>query len=485
MASLVSLHRPDRTSYRSAAGEPPPASVPLAGFDTRRIHLLPRSGKTLVIDQPSGRWILASERLTPDFGLLELSQRGIELDSAQHERVTGLQHLLEERGIGAGAPRTFQQFNTVILKLTKACNFACTYCYDFEHGDKARRMEEGLLLEAARQAVDLADCRVHFILHGGEPMLAWKLIETLVLETEQYARTRNVEVLFTGQTNLSLLTDRIVSFSLQHNVLWGISQDGRAEDNDRFRVLKNGKGTHDVFLEALETYPDFVRSSNVMSTITRANCGKLLETARYFKDLGMAGWDWSLFQAIGRGREAQPFDIETDRLLESWIELFAAVEAGEFGEFAVLPVLKYLNNFVGGPSGNMCMRSQCGAARDLLSVSHDGSIEACDSLDPQGDFVGLGHVTAGGLSGAHSSPIADLIRSRDVTKGRCGSCAWFGVCGGTCLAHAGGLHDVWDSSCALSLVAFDAISKSLATGTQLLDYRNQFMPPTPEHTIDA
>jgi uncharacterized protein len=226
-------------------------------------------------------------------------------------------------------------------------------------------------------------------------------------------------------------------------------------------------------MQSLSRFPDFLKQSGVMSTITRVNDSRLLETARHFRDMGMASWNWSLFQPIGRGREQSThFEFDIDQLLSSWNELFDAVEAGEFDGFPVMPVKKYLDNFISGPGGNMCMRPQCGAARDLLSISADGTIEACDCIDPTGPLSNLGSLTTGTLAEARASSTANAIRSRnvDTKEAGCGECLWYGVCGGTCLAHSPGLHEVWSDSCEVAKLAFARISYSMLHSGHLLRY---------------
>jgi uncharacterized protein len=133
-------------------------------------------------------------------------------------------------------------------------------------------------------------------------------------------------------------------------------------------------------------------------------------------------------------------------------------------------VKKYLDNFIAGPGGNMCMRGECGAARDLLSVSADGVVEACDCIDPTGPLSGLGDLKSSTLAAARESPVAEAIRARDLSQAPCEDCIWFGVCGGTCLAHAPSVNEVWADGCALAMRAFDRISNSLVQGDRLVRY---------------
>ena len=435
---------------------------------------MPREAdQLLVMDRLSGRWAYLPAH---EQAFLELlGTPAVTLGSHSPgvaERVASLRELLIKLQIGTvGAEKKFGRLNTIILKLTNACNLACAYCYDFEKIEKSTRLELGLARKAMDQAMAMCEGTLSIILHGGEPMLVWPFIEQIVFEGEALARERQVDVRFTGQTNMTRLTQRAVDFSDEHDITWGVSLDGIPAINDRFRTGHDGTGSFDLFLQALQKWPDFVRRSSVMTTVTAANESLLLEAARYFRSLGMAGWDWSLFQPIGRGRDGTQFHIDIGQLCEAWDQLFEAVVAGEFHGFPVQPVKKYLDNFWHGPGGNMCLRPQCGAARDLLSISANGTIEACDCIDPRGPLAGLGHLSNTTLAAARSSPVAEAIRSRDMSNHpQCASCVWYGVCGGTCVAHAGRLDAVWQDSCAVALLAFDRISNTLANSTALQRY---------------
>lgn len=440
------------------------------GFAPARVRALPRQDCLLVIDRVSGRWLTLDRAKRPLLALL--GARESDLPESVLGPVRDLRALLVEHEIGVpGSERRFDQLNTVILKLTNACNFACTYCYDFEEFEHATTLSAESGRRVLSEALDLAGSELWVILHGGEPMLLWDRIEELVEAGNAMAEERGKRINFVGQTNMSRVNDRVVEFSYRHGIAWGVSVDGLPEVHDAARVTRRGTGTYATFRQALERYPRFVRRCGVMTTVTAINQGRLLECARHFRDLGMASWDWSLFQPIGRGRGAAGrFMLDTDRLVEAWTELFEAVEAGEFDGFPILPVKKYVDNFIAGPGGNMCMRGECGAARDLLSISANGSIEACDCIDPTGPLAGLGHLDTGTLAEARSSPVAEAIRARDLTLTPCGGCLWYGVCGGTCLAHAPALNDVWADGCALAMRAFDRISDSLVRSDRLVRY---------------
>jgi uncharacterized protein len=422
------------------------------------------------MDRVSGAWLTIDGELAPLLPLVPANSDDVPARLRGH--VSALKELLIEHRVGLpDSERHFESLNTIILKLTNACNYACTYCYDFEEFEKATTLSPEHGHRAVAEALDLVDSDLCVILHGGEPMLLWPLVEKLVEAGEEAAVALGKRVHFVGQSNFSRLDDRVVEFSEQHRIAWGVSVDGVPDAHDLSRVTHRGGGTYHDFQAALERYPEFVRRCGVMSTVTRPTQSRLLEAAQHFRDLGMSSWDWSLFQPIGRGRAgAARFFLDTDLLVRAWNELFDAVEGGEFDGFPVLPVRKYLKNFISGPGPNMCMRGECGAARDLLSISANGGIEACDCIDPTGPLSGLGDIDATGLAGARKSAVAAQIRSRDLSGAPCADCIWFGVCGGSCLAHAPALNEVWADGCAVAMSAFDRISASLVESDRLVTY---------------
>ena len=463
-----------KNSY-DPGGSPAETLIPISREPARwrRVSLLELREVALLMDRDNGKWATIPAGLVPVARLLPAP--GYSLPEPARSARNQLARELEAAGLTGGTTRSHENLTTLIVKLTNACNYACSYCYDREDEDRSTDLSFEAAAAAVRQALELVDERLTVILHGGEPTLRFPLIEQLVLDAETAAAELGKRVSFCGQTNLSRLTREMVDFSREHSISWGLSLDGPPDLNDRFRVLRSGTGTHDHFLKALEQFPDFVRGCGVMTTITSATDEHLLSIARYFRDLGVSHWDWSLFQPIGRGRlTAHAIEFSVDALIDSWGELFDAVVGGEFDGFPVMPVLKYVDNFLDGPGNDMCMRRECGAGRDLLSLSADKTIEACDCIDPTGGLSNLGKFDPAvphALKAAKDCDKAKLIRSRDVRAGRCDTCIWLAVCGGTCLAHAGELHGVWEAQCELALSAFGRVAESVTQSSALQRYR--------------
>ncbi|MEC4675647.1 MAG: radical SAM protein [Nitrospirota bacterium] len=438
-------------------------------FDPSLIAVRQCGPKVLVMDKVTGRSVYVPGSKKRHLSLLHESGSGLtpEIKAARDLVIREL----SDSGLGILSQPRFQTLNTLILKLTASCNYSCSYCYDFTGSNEQQYMDTHVALEALRQSLEICDGHLQVIFHGGEPFLAFELIRRIVSYGKEMASAAGKKIMFNGQTNLSLLTGDSVSFSEDNNIFWGFSLDGDALLNDASRKTKNGAGTHKRFLDAVRKFPRFVKQCGVKATITSVNHGSLLEMSHYFRSLGVKGWDWSLFQDAGRGK-CKPFNYDAGILCASWNDLFDKVLEGEFDGFSLWPVLKYLENFIYGAGRVMCIRKDCGAARDVVSVTAGGDIKACDCLDADRPYAVLGNIRDVGIAEAMDSYPAHLVRSRNVLDGPCGDCIWVPICGGTCLAHCDDLNGINGKECLLTRNAYNRISEHLARSPRLLEYWN-------------
>jgi uncharacterized protein len=137
-----------------------------------------------------------------------------------------------------------------------------------------------------------------------------------------------------------------------------------------------------------------------------------------------------------------------------------------------LPVLRYLRNVLSTERRSMCLRDGCGAAKDLVSISVDGTIQSCDCIgDPD---LTLGTMSREGIGNALDSEMAEAIRGRSTsTLPHCHDCDWRSFCGGTCLARSG-LKRIDDQECEMALAIFPEIFRRLASSDRLERYARLF-----------
>jgi uncharacterized protein len=385
--------------------------------------------------------------------------------------------LIEEQstsgGCQGGCSGGQGRLTTLILKLVGYCDLACRYCYDYRAETYSRRMSEEVARRAIVDSLARSGPVLRILFHGGEPFLAMDQIRSLVPFAIEAARAVDREVRFAVQTNGRHFSSATIDFLLDHRFTIGVSLDGPAELNDRHRVDHSGIGRFAEIEAALRSDPRLLSKVGILTTVTRTNAGRLLETARYMRDLGVRLWDTTLFEAHGRGAEAAArFIPSTDDVLRSYRALFDAVEAGEFDQMAVSLVLRYLRNVLSTERRSMCLRDGCGAARDLVSISADGTIQSCDCIsDPA---LSLGRMERETIGDALNNSVAEAIRGRSTsTLSPCPKCDWRSFCGGTCLARSG-LQQIDEQECRIALTIFPDIFRRLATSDRLERYARLF-----------
>jgi uncharacterized protein len=136
----------------------------------------------------------------------------------------------------------------LMLLVTDSCNLKCFYCYEVTTGFHAKSqlstqdavaiVDEYLAATGPRKDVTIT-------FFGGEPLVNFPAIRRTVEHACARGRELGKRVGFTITTNATLLTDDIADFLVQHRFGVMVSIDGDEEAHNRWRVDKQGRGTHE------------------------------------------------------------------------------------------------------------------------------------------------------------------------------------------------------------------------------------------------
>lgn len=310
----------------------------------------------------------------------------------------------------------------LILGLTGQCNFACVYCY--AHAQPQARMS----FATAQKAIDMAAAggqRFVLQLSGGEPLLAFDLIEEIVAYVEQQKLPAILQI----QTNASLIDRRIAAFFRDHKIGVGISLDGRPAQNDALRKLPDGSGTSRLILNGAATLSSVGVATGITCVVADSNVRQLsgiVEMAYYLGNVGKIGFD--LLRAQGRGAAEKPASADDLKL-------------------ALAQVLSTADQLA-KTTGKTLVFSHRDRVEALSCQCADGFAH-CHAMNGEAAFVNsLGEVFAcASLSGMPEFRLGDLENGVDATKLRevgerirgsmefCPDCASFSLCGGGCFAR--------------------------------------------------
>jgi uncharacterized protein len=142
------------------------------------------------------------------------------------------------------------------------CNLDCEYCFflskEMLYPGSRFRMADDLLETYLRQLIE-AHARapeVTVAWQGGEPtMMGLDFFRRSVELAESY-RMPHQRIVYTIQTNATLIDDEWAGFFKDRGFLVGVSIDGPREIHDTYRVDKGGKGSFDRVMAASPTSED-------------------------------------------------------------------------------------------------------------------------------------------------------------------------------------------------------------------------------------
>ena len=312
----------------------------------------------------------------------------------------------------AATKRQSLSINAFRVVLTERCNFRCPECFVTNQAAHLRTMNQQTIREVVAKATELSGGKpftFHFF--GGEPLLQMKLIRTAVEVTEQARSQGLIEPAYAITTNLTLIDEAMAKFFKQFGFRVGVSIDGPAEINDRYRVYHGGRSTYSDVAEKYELLTRHDIDTFILITPHKDSVAELPD----------------IFTCLVRRFETKrvtvntPFrensfgwDVDGKMYVEALVEIERrAKQLGIKVDSALTPPLSALSNAT--PRQSAC--SILGNST-MASVAPDGTVSPCpqnwQSTVPLSDVQGCQKVLVSG-------------RSRSCKK-----CISRNICGGPC-----------------------------------------------------
>ena len=271
-----------------------------------------------------------------------------------------------------------------IFVLTLACNLKCLYCQaEYEDGDKAFMNEE-----TARRAVDLAlqspEEELHFEFQGGEPLLNFKTLKTIV----EYANERRGDKIinFSLVTNGQAMTEEILQYLATRKVKLSFSIDGTKFIHDANRPTKDGSSNFDKVFYWFKRARAFYNGKIFMSalpTTTRLSLNHAKEIVDFYCELGVPYISIRELSPFGRvtknfsaiGYTPQEFLKFYRECMDYIIELNLAGKTKMTESLSKMILQKIFGRYVVNYPD---LRSPCGATIGQIAYNWNGDIYTCD-----------------------------------------------------------------------------------------------------------
>ena len=281
---------------------------------------------------------------------------------------------------------------------------------------------------------------------GGEPLLNFEMVKYVVLEAKKRNLKEGRDLQFVIATTLSLLTDEVLDFCKQHNIVLSSSLDGPMDLHNANRP-RPGRDSHQRFEEGLNKARAALGYDQVSALMTTTD--KSLPRARDIIDeylrLGFDGIFLRTLSPYGFAIKTKKFmSYDTERWLEFYKEgLEYIIELNKSGvrfveQYSALVLTKMLTS---GDPGFVDLMNPAGAGIAAIVFNYDGAVYASDEsrmLAEMGDHTfRLGNILEHSYEEIIlSDQLLDALEnSFTLSAPMCSDCAFEPYCGAEPVYH--------------------------------------------------
>jgi uncharacterized protein len=282
------------------------------------------------------------------------------------------------------------------------CNLDCEYCFYLHKEElypkgESWRMPDDTLETYVRQYIEAqpdAVPEITFAWQGGEPTLMGLDFFRRIVELQKKYQPPGRTIVNALQTNGVLLDDEWCEFFKTEEFLIGLSIDGPAELHDKYRYDKQGRGSFDSVMRALNRLKQHSVEFNVLVVVNRHNGDHGRKIYTYLRDNGVQYVQFiPIVERRGVGVHGEELVTLDSQSVPSPADLVSSrsVLPEQYGDFLIEVFEEWLLRDVGrvfvqifdqalsawsGIEPSLCVfRRQCGRA---LALEHNGDLYSCD-----------------------------------------------------------------------------------------------------------
>lgn len=272
-----------------------------------------------------------------------------------------------------------------LFVVTLRCDYSCQYC------QVSRQTDDKLAYDMSQDTADRAlafafrspSPAIKIEFQGGEPLLNFPIIRYVVEQAKRINEDHGKDIQFVITTNLSLLTDDILSFCLAYDICLSTSLDGPEDLHNQNRP-RPGKNGYQLTVEGIRKAQAVLGRDKVgaLMTTTEASLPRAREIIDTYLAMGMDAIFLRALSPYGfavRTRQAYKYDVER------WFEFYKeglnyVLDINRQGYPLVELYASMIINKIFSPfgTGYVDLQSPSGLAISAIVYNYDGDIYASD-----------------------------------------------------------------------------------------------------------
>lgn len=370
----------------------------------------------------------------------------------------------------------------IALLVTQACNLRCVYCYENKTPDT---MNQDTAFQAVSwlisQSSHMKSIRINFF--GGEPLLNFPLIKSVVEYTGERARETGKTAKFSITTNGTLLDNEKIAFLKEHHFAVMISFDGRKDLQDTQRPYISGLGSYDSVVPKIKKLLEVLPQTTGHSVILGNTSPEVVKDALQdigFKRVSIAMNSQSLFtseqESENPARDTSSVVATLNEEAKTWRSL---IKKRDYIALKKLIGRSTLYGALLSLLHNAKKEYFCGAGRTMTAITPSGDVYLCHR------FVGMDEYKLGNIHTINLDN-KNYTMSPIEQKEACRVCFARYYCGGGCMhdhaSSSGSIYNPDERMChvkQLELELAASIVAQLTLEDQEYLLKEKIFPPKP------
>jgi uncharacterized protein len=419
-------------------------------LDDRQYVLTNQAGEFIILERPTLEALVRHQLPSTDRFYNDLKSKHFFIDS-DSSVATDLLPLKVRTKLQRLADFTGLHLFVVSLR----CEHSCPYCQVSRQSDN--KLAFDMSIETADKALALVfrspsrGIKIEF--QGGEPLLNFPLIRHIVERAEARNLVEHHDLQFVIATNLAVITDEILEFCRDRDILISTSLDGPVDLHNANRP-RPGNNSYELAIAGISRVRDVLGRDRVsaLMTTTKLSLGRVRDIIDEYVAQGFKGIFLRPMSPYGFAVKTKWFKAYD---VDQWLEFyFAGLDyildlnrsGYSFTEFYAATILaKMLTPF---EPGFVDLRSPAGIGIAAIVYNYDGDVYASDEsrmLAEMGDKTfRLGNVYRGSYEDIMTSDalLGPIEESFAASAPMCSECAFEPFCGSDPVFHHATQGDV-------------------------------------------
>ena len=312
-------------------------------------------------------------------------------------------------------------FSLLIKPAGASCNMTCSYCFYLDNWkcqDQIPHMSYETIeyLLETYLALSLPMYAIGF--QGGEPLL-----RGIDFYRHLVQKIQKKPIMWSLQTNATLIDEEWVRFFKEENFLIGISIDGNAHHN-QYRTFDKNTSAHERIIQGVEFLKKHEVPYNVLSVVNNIN---VLEPILTYEEVKKHS-NYVQFIPCVDTTNTLPYTINEEQWGEFLIPIFDYWLANDTKTISVRLFDSMISRLTGGMA-TTC--DDCNHCNHYFMVEYDGSVYPCDFFG-EPEYL-LGNVMTHSWSEVQKSALnVHFGKNKRNFAEKCKNCPVLNACWGDC-----------------------------------------------------